>query len=54
MTAERTVRRRVAALVPLLVLVCVPAPGLAEYLSSVDGAVHIGEVIPGTGAVVIV
>jgi selenide,water dikinase len=35
-------------------LVCVPAPALAEYLSTVDGAVHIGEVTPGTGGVVIV
>jgi selenide,water dikinase len=35
-------------------LVCVPAARLAEYLSTVDGAVHIGEVTPGTGTVVIV
>jgi selenide,water dikinase len=36
-------------------LVCVPAPRLADYLSAVDGAVHIGEVTtPGTGSVVIV
>ena len=36
-------------------LVAVPASGLAEYLSSVDGAVHIGEVTqPGTGSVIIV
>lgn len=44
-------------------LVCVPAPALGEYLSSVDGAVHIGEVTAftpsdaargGTGSVVIV
>jgi selenide, water dikinase len=36
-------------------LVAVPAAGLAEYLSSVDGAVHIGEVTSaGTGSVVIV
>jgi selenide,water dikinase len=35
-------------------LVAVPAVGLANYLSAVDGAVHIGEVTPGTGAVVVV
>ena len=35
-------------------LVCVPAARLPEYLSMVDGAVHIGEVIQGTGGVVIV
>jgi selenide,water dikinase len=35
-------------------LVSVPPSGLAEYLSTVDGAVHIGEVAPGTGSVVIV
>jgi selenide,water dikinase len=35
-------------------LVCVPAAKLSEYLSSVDGAVHIGEVTTGIGSVVIV
>ena len=36
-------------------LVAVPAAGLAEYLSAVDGAVHIGEVTPpGTTRVRIV
>jgi selenide, water dikinase len=36
-------------------LVAVPPPALADYLSAVDGAVHIGEVKPaGTGSVVIV
>jgi selenide,water dikinase len=36
-------------------LVSVPPSALAEYLSSVDDAVHIGEVVPrGTGSVVIV
>jgi selenide,water dikinase len=35
-------------------LVCVPAAALTEYLSSIDGAVHIGEVTQGTGGVVIV
>jgi len=47
-------------------LVCVPRAGLAEYLSTVEGAVHIGEVRestlrseetngpPGTGGVMIV
>ena len=36
-------------------LVCVPAHRLADYLSAVDGAAHIGEVTPpGTGSVVIV
>ena len=36
-------------------LVAVPPAGLANYLSSVDGAEHIGEVTPqGTGSVVIV
>jgi selenide,water dikinase len=36
-------------------LVCVPAARLADYLSAVDGAVHIGEVSEaGTGSVVLV
>ena len=35
-------------------LISMPAPRLADYLSAVDGAVHIGEVIPGTGSIVIV
>jgi selenide,water dikinase len=36
-------------------LVAMPRAALAEYLSSVDGAVHIGEVIPaGTESVVVV
>jgi selenide,water dikinase len=36
-------------------LVAVPAPRLADYLSAVDGAVHVGEVNPlGTGNVVVV
>ena len=36
-------------------LVAVPADRLQDYLSSVDGAVHIGEVTaPGTGSVVLV
>ena len=36
-------------------LIAVPAAGLAEYLSMVDGAVHIGEVTPaGTDPVTIV
>jgi selenium donor protein len=36
-------------------LVAVPAASLADYLSAVDGAVHIGEVTPrGTGNIVIV
>jgi selenide,water dikinase len=36
-------------------LVAVPAARLADYLSAVDGAVHVGEVTPlGTGNVVVV
>jgi selenide, water dikinase len=35
-------------------LICVPPGALADYLSAVDGAVHVGEVTPGTGNVVIV
>lgn len=35
-------------------LVCVPPARLAEYLSSVEGAAHIGEVTAGTGRVMIV
>jgi selenide,water dikinase len=36
-------------------LVCVPAAHLSDYLSAVDGAVHIGEVTPfGTGSIVVV
>jgi selenide,water dikinase len=35
-------------------LVAVPAASLPEYLSQVDGAVHIGEVTAGTGGVIIV
>lgn len=36
-------------------LVCVPAARLADYLSAVDGAAHIGEVSEaGTGSVVLV
>jgi selenide, water dikinase len=35
-------------------LVAVPAARLADYLSAVEGAVHIGDVRPGTGSVVIV
>jgi len=59
MTAERTVRRRVAALVPLLVLVCVPAldaqhkipappPTAEKPVKTRTGLTYI-EIVKGTG-----